>query len=132
MKRKTTQKEAIEEVFRQLDRPLGIEEILATARERVPGLNQATVYRNVKLSVEEGRLLRLNHPTLGTLYERTGKEHHHHFHCRACNRVIEIPGCALNEEQAVPAGFVAESHEVFLFGICSSCSGSAGQRQTLP
>ena len=49
MKRKTSQRAAIEQVFCQLDRPLGIEEILETGRMAVESLNQATVYRNVKL-----------------------------------------------------------------------------------
>lgn len=122
MKRKTTQKEAIQQVFRQADRPLGIEEILRAGRERVPALNRATVYRNVKLFLEEGWLVRFNHPTRGTLYERAGKGHHHHFHCRICDRVFELPGCALNEKEAVPEGFLTESHEVFLSRVCSSCS----------
>jgi Fur family ferric uptake transcriptional regulator len=125
MKRRTTQKEAIRQVFQQLDQPLGIDQILKAGRERVPALNRATVYRNVKLFLEEGWLVRLNHPTLGTLYERTGKEHHHHFHCRICDRVFELPGCALDEEQATPSGFLTESHEVFLYGVCTSCFSRA-------
>ena len=52
MKRKTSQRAAIEQVFCQLDRPLGIEEILETGRMAVESLNQATVYRNVKLLLE--------------------------------------------------------------------------------
>jgi Fur family transcriptional regulator, ferric uptake regulator len=123
MKRKTSQRAAIEEAFRIQDRVLGIEEILHNGRELVESLNLATVYRNLKLLVEKGWLKQINHPLLGTLYERTGKEHHHHFHCHACNRVFELPGCALNEEEAAPEGFVVEDHEVFLFGICPSCAG---------
>lgn len=94
MKRKTSQRAAIEQVFCQLDRPLGIEEILETGRMAVESLNQATVYRNVKLLLENGWLKQVCHPSLGTLYERTGKGHHHHFHCRVCNRVYDLPGCA--------------------------------------
>ena len=74
MKRKTSQRAAIEQVFCQLDRPLGIEEILETGRMAVESLNQATVYRNVKLLLENGWLKQVCHPSLGTLYERTGKE----------------------------------------------------------
>ena len=88
MKRKTSQRAAIEQVFCQLDRPLGIEEILETGRMAVESLNQATVYRNVKLLLENGWLKQVCHPSLGTLYERTGKGHHHHFHCRVCNRAF--------------------------------------------
>ena len=123
MKRKTSQRAAIEQTFRNQDRALGIEEILQNGREAVESLNLATVYRNLKLLVEKGWLKQINHPLLGTLYERTGKAHHHHFHCHACNRLFELPGCALNEGDAAPKGFVVENHEVFLFGICPSCAG---------
>ena len=80
MKRKTSQRAAIEQVFCERDRPLGIEEILESGRLLVESLNQATVYRNLKLLLENGWLRQVYHPSLGTLYERTGKGHHHHFH----------------------------------------------------
>ncbi|HEX2967395.1 MAG TPA: transcriptional repressor [Syntrophorhabdaceae bacterium] len=122
MKRTTAQKNAIMEVFQQLDRPLGIEDILRKGREKVPSLNRVTVYRNIKSFLEGGLLLKINHPTLGNLYERAEKEHHHHFHCRICDQVFEVPCCALKEIDATPEGFFAESHEVFVSGVCSSCS----------
>jgi Fur family ferric uptake transcriptional regulator len=122
MKRKTCQRAAIEQVFRQQDRPLRVEEILKHGRALVESLNQATVYRNLKILVRKGWLKQINLPSLGSLYERTGKGHHHHFHCHACNRVFEVPGCALNKEEAAPEGFVMENHEIFLYGVCPSCA----------
>jgi len=121
LKRNTTQRFAIEQVFQQNERPLSIDEILAYGREYVESLNQATVYRNLRLLVEEGLLKRITHPALGTLYERTDRGHHHHFHCRECNRAFELPGCVLKEDKSAPDGFVVEHHEVFLFGVCPSC-----------
>ena len=123
MKRQTTQRSAIEEVLRHYSRPLGIEEILEYGRKSVKTLNQATVYRNVKLLVESGWIRTVNHPSRGTLYELAEKEHHHHFHCYSCNRVFELPGCVLRDKDLVPEGFVVQNHEVFLSGICASCSG---------
>ena len=82
MKRKTNQRSAIREVFENDDRPLGIEEILEAGRQTVGSLNQATVYRNLKILVQNGWLKKINAPELGTLYEIAGKEHHHHFQCR--------------------------------------------------
>ena len=91
----------------------------------VESLNQATVYRNVKLLLENGWLKQVCHPSLGTLYGQygsgAGKGHHHHFHCRVCNRVYDLPGCALNEREAAPSGFLVEDHECFLFGVCPDC-----------
>lgn len=102
---------------------MAVAEILKLAQALVESLNQATVYRNLKLLVESQWLKQINHPVLGTLYERTGTGHHHHFHCRICDRVFELPGCALNEKGAAPAGFVTEDHDIFLFGVCASCAG---------
>jgi len=121
MERKTMQRKAIEQVFLGNDRPLRVDEILETGRSMVETLNQATVYRNLKLLVDDGWLKRINHPTLGPVYERAGKGHHHHFHCRGCNRAFELTGCALKEKGAVPQGFVIEDHEIFLSGLCPSC-----------
>jgi len=123
MKRETTQRNAIQEVFRQEDRPLGVDEILQSGRQRVDSLNQATVYRNLKLLVEAGWLTKISTPELGTLYERAGKKHHHHFQCRSCDRLFEILGCELNERKSTPAGFVTEGHDVLLYGVCPDCKG---------
>ena len=122
MRRNTTQRKAIEQVFRERERPLGVDEVLRYGRKLVESLNQATVYRNLKLLIDDGWLKRISHPSLGALYERTEKGHHHHFHCRECNRAFELPGCALKENTA-PDGFVVEDHEIFLFGVCPSCVG---------
>ena len=121
MKRKTIQRDAIQEIFRTVDRPLGIDEILQTCRLTVGSLNQATVYRNLKLLVEMGWLRKIITPELGVLYERAGKDHHHHFQCRSCDRLFEVSGCALNEKKFTPPGFVTEGHEVLLYGVCSTC-----------
>ncbi len=98
-----------------------MDEILKKGRELVTSLNQATVYRNLKNLVDDGWLKRVNHPSQGILYERSGKGHHHHFHCRACNRAFELPGCALKEDNALPEGFIVEGHEVFFSGLCPAC-----------
>ena len=121
MKRNTTQRAAIEQVFQENDRPLTVDEVLAYGRDRVNSLNQATVYRNLKILVDAGYLQRLLHPGLGALYERTGKAHHHHFHCRACTRAFELQDCPLREEKIAPTGFVVEDHAIFLYGTCPSC-----------
>jgi len=121
LKRITSQRRAIEAVFAKHDRPLAVEEILNFGRESVPSLNIATVYRTLKILNDNGWLEKVSHPSFGTLYERSGKDHHHHFFCRECNRAYELPGCALNVDNAAPAGFVVEDHEVFLLGKCPTC-----------
>jgi Fur family ferric uptake transcriptional regulator len=123
LKRSTVQRRAIEAVFNQHERPLAVEEVLHYGREAVPTLNIATVYRTLKILCENELLEKIYHPSFGTLYERAGKDHHHHFFCQECNRAFELSGCALNLEDATPDGFVVEDHEVFLMGTCPQCVG---------
>lgn len=124
MKRNTRQKKAIKEVFLENPRPLTVKEIFNYSRNKVETLNQSTVYRNLKLLVSEEWLTSVTHPVLGLLYELKGKEHHHHFFCRSCNRAFDLEGCALRKEQLVPDGFVMDHHEIFIHGTCATCSGN--------
>ena len=123
LKRTTAQRRVIEGLFTQHERPLSVNEIFTYGREVVPSLNIATVYRTLKILVDNGSLDKIHHPSFGALYERSGKDHHHHFFCRECNRAYELPGCALKIDDAAPDGFVVEGHEVFLLGKCPSCAG---------
>jgi Fur family ferric uptake transcriptional regulator len=104
---------------------LTVAEVLACARETVPSLNQATVYRNLNRLVADGWLVQVSHPEAGSLYERAGKDHHHHFYCRRCSRVFELAGCPFPEHKA-PDGYLTEGHELFLHGLCKECVAETG------
>ena len=121
MKRVTKQRKAIEKIFSEHSIPMGIDELLAKARDYVENLNQATVYRNVNRMVEEGYLIKKTHPEAGTLFERSVKGHKHYFHCRNCNKLFELGCCSINESILTPPGFKTDGHELHLFGSCKEC-----------
>jgi len=123
--RKTKQREAIREVFEQAGRPLSMEEVLREAQAECGSLGVATVYRNVKGLVEEGWLAVVALPGEAPRYERSGKAHHHHFHCRACGQVYELEGCAGDFGGMAPRGFEVTGHEVILYGRCEGCRSQA-------
>jgi Fur family ferric uptake transcriptional regulator len=125
MRRRTTcQLDAIRGVFERVDRPLGPRECLALAREDVAGLGIATVYRNVRRLVEEGWLRIVELPGTPDRYERAGKRHHHHFHCRSCDTVFEVEACPGDFKSLSPRGFRVEAHELILYGRCARCSAA--------
>ncbi len=121
MERNTKQKNAIKNVFLKYTRPLKIQEILDYGKVEVPKLNQATVYRNLDRLIKEGVVVKIEYPQIGTLYELAGKEHHHHFHCIKCDKLHELPGCGIEEDDHAPEGFSVKGHELFLFGTCPDC-----------
>jgi Fur family ferric uptake transcriptional regulator len=88
------------------------------------GLGIATVYRNIKILLDEGWLAPVALPGEVTHYELAGKEHHHHFHCRACGKVFELNACLPNVQQLAPAGFSVQGHELLLYGACRECAAA--------
>jgi Fur family ferric uptake transcriptional regulator len=120
--RQTRQRSAIREAFLASDRPLSPQEVLDDARRRAPGLGLATVYRHLKSMVEESFLVAVELPGQSPRYELSGKRHHHHFHCRCCGRLFDIPGCPGPLAGAAPAGFRVEDHEITLYGRCAECA----------
>jgi Fur family transcriptional regulator, ferric uptake regulator len=123
--RNTDQRQAIREVFTQSDRPLSTDEVLRAAQTHKPGLGIATVYRTIKLLIDEGWLATVKLPGEPPRYEMAGKPHHHHFYCNQCGRVFEVPGKAELLEAVVPDGFMLESHDLVLYGRCPPCTQAA-------
>ena len=123
MGRKTAQRQAIQRTFEHEDRPLCPEEVLSIGRRWVDSLNQATVYRGVSFLLEQGWLKKVEHPGASAAYERSNKPHHHHFLCRLCTRLLDIPGeCQFHHNHSLPEGFCAEAHEILVHGVCADCS----------
>lgn len=125
MARKTVQRTAIQRVFEENEHPLGVQDVLQQAQAYVPRLGIATVYRNLKMLVEENWLQIVELPGESNRYERFGLEHHHHFSCQGCQRVFDLHSCPKNLSSLLPEGFVLSRHEITLYGQCSSCSSSS-------
>lgn len=120
--RRTQQRRAIRAAFESTGRPLGPREVLAIAQAGVPGLGIATVYRTLKKLVLDGVLQVVELPGAPRRYELSGLAHHHHFHCRRCDRVFDVEGCPDQVEDFAPPGFRTEEHAVVLYGRCSACT----------
>lgn len=125
MERNTRQRGAIRRVFQRADRPLSTGEVLEGARSEVSGLGIATVYRNIRTLLDEGWLVPVELPGIAPRYELHGKPHHHHFHCRHCDRVLEVNGCVTTLQALAPRGFLLEQHDIVLYGTCADCLQSA-------
>ncbi|MCA9754863.1 MAG: transcriptional repressor [Candidatus Eisenbacteria bacterium] len=122
MQRNTRQRRAIRKALADADRPLAPEEVLDAAQSDCPGMGMATVYRTIKSLAEEGWLVRVELPGMPDRYEKAGKGHHHHFHCRLCGKVFEVEDCLEEIRLLPPKGFVVEDHEVVFYGRCPECA----------
>jgi Fur family ferric uptake transcriptional regulator len=123
MERNTRQRYAIQKAIDHASRPLSPQEILEAAQAEVPGLGIATVYRNLKTLLEGRAIEIVVLPGDSPRYEsrQAASQHHHHFQCRVCSKVYDVPGCVSGYEQLAPAGFTVENHEMTLYGVCAAC-----------
>lgn len=121
MQRKTPQRQAIKETLLASPHPLSPEEILDAARQGVPKLGLATVYRALKALEDEDWLNTLEIPGKGKCFEIANHPHRHYFHCRVCGRVLAIVSCPKGLETLAPEGYTVERHELTLHGICADC-----------
>src|SRR5262245_65856772 len=77
------------EVVRSTDAHPTAEAIHQTVRRRLPSVSLGTVYRNLRVLVEEGLVKELPGPHArfdGNLRE------HHHFTCLGCGRIADVDG----------------------------------------
>ncbi|HEX6367960.1 MAG TPA: transcriptional repressor [Longimicrobium sp.] len=123
-KHRTRQRDVIARVIGDAAGPLTVNEILERAQRELAGLGVVTVYRTLKLLKESGQVRTVVLPSGEPRYEPAGRGHHHHFHCRVCGGVYDLPGCPLPLPAAreVGPGFFADGHEVTFFGTCPGCA----------
>ena len=124
MARSTRQRQAVQEILDAADGPLLPEDILQRARPLCPSIGAATVYRTLRALREQGAIQEVVTPDQRVRFENVAP-HHHHFQCRACSRVFDLPGCRHAETPLgarLPQGFRVEQHEVLLLGVCATCA----------
>lgn len=121
-RKNTQQRQAIRAALQEADRPLSPNEVLEAAQTEAPTLGIATVYRNLRTLTEDGWLQPVGLPGGPDRYEIAGKDHHHHFHCRSCDRLFEVESCPGNLQRICPPGFALDDHEIILYGHCSDCA----------
>jgi Fur family transcriptional regulator, ferric uptake regulator len=125
--RQTRQRDRIFQVIQATQGPLTVQEILERAQRDLPGLGIATVYRTLNLLQNAGQIQTVILPTGETRYELANLGHHHHFQCRICQEVYDLDACPVSvpDGSALGDGFIVETHELTLYGVCPDCSALA-------
>jgi Fur family ferric uptake transcriptional regulator len=119
--RNTRQRRAIRAVLESNCHPLTVAEIHAQAVREIPKLSAVTVYRVLHAFEAEKLVDLVTIPGVTDHYE-LAREHHHHFYCRSCQRIFDIP---CDGHHCKPPGteiFEVEEHHVVLLGRCVDCA----------
>lgn len=95
------------------------EELLAALRERGSSIPRASVYNVLTDLLDHGLIMLADAGPGRALYE-AGAEWHHHFVCRDCGHIIDVP-CAVGAKPCMePAleGLVVDEAQVIFRGAC--------------
>lgn len=137
MERQTRQRQAVLDALDHAGRALTPAEILGLAQQSVASLNLSTIYRHLNALQDEARIVKVllpgqaaarfeaacreDHGAHGHAAGREAPHHHHHFHCQRCDRVFALHACPGSMQELAPKGFVVQSHEITLSGLCAEC-----------
>lgn len=121
--RNTAQRDTVLKVVEaSCDHPTA-ETIYTRCREIMPEISLGTVYRNLKVLVELGKIREVSILNAGDRYDKTIGLHAH-FRCKHCGRVLDVPAGALEElESKVQSatGHLIEGTEILFVGVCDGC-----------
>lgn len=130
--RYTHQREEIFKEFMKRGGHLTVEELYFHLRKKNPDIGFSTVYRTLKLMEKGGFISRVSFDTKAHRYESSiNSEHHDHFVCINCKKIIEFSSPtleSLQKEIAKKYNFEIRDHHLELFGLCEECGGKKSDK----
>jgi Fur family transcriptional regulator, ferric uptake regulator len=122
-------REAVIDAFFGSRGHVSVEELTERARAASPSVSHATVYRTMRLLVENGLAAERDFGGSRARFEPAHRGHHDHLICNVCGLVSEFEHPVIEELQARVArelGFVIDSHKLELYGRCAECRKADG------
>jgi len=119
----TPQRLVILQILQEPGRHLTPIEIYQEARNILPSLTEATVYRALNFLSKQGLILAA-HVGSGQLVYETAEHAHHHLICRNCGESQPIEHVLLEplyQEFHETTGYQIDTIHATFFGLCPSC-----------
>lgn len=116
----TKQRRIIMETIRETEGHMTAEEIFLASHKKLPSLVMATVYNNLKILVEEGKIRRLQIPGQPDRYDRNMVPHEH-LVCQECGRVDDAVSIDFIPDFEKRMGIHITGYNLKLYHICEEC-----------
>lgn len=120
-RRGSLQREVIYETLKGTTAHPDVDAILAMIKDKLPGIGVATVYRNLRALVDEGRVVALE-TSLGSIHYDADVSAHAHFVCRRCGRISDLFIGSPLTKTVEELGYEVEEEKSILYGLCPDCA----------
>ncbi|KXS40649.1 MAG: Fur family transcriptional regulator, peroxide stress response regulator [Candidatus Frackibacter sp. T328-2] len=122
-RRMTKQRKKILEILKSTDTHPTADWIYDQVKEEIPNISLGTVYRNLNVLKEMGKIMELNY---GSSYSRFdgNPENHYHFTCVGCGKVMDVDEpihVEINHNIENKMDCNIDHHRMEFFGQCSEC-----------
>ena len=120
-RRNTRQKQLILDTLNSMRCHPTAEAIYAEVKQKNPKISLGTVYRNLTVLAEEGKIVNIDMSEASHFDHRT--DNHNHFVCTKCKKVFDINiqyDSSLDGKEQKD-GFYIENHETVFKGLCPDC-----------
>lgn len=123
IRRNTFQKELVLEAVRAMKSHVTAETVYEYVQKVNPVISRGTVYRNLAVLAEEGKIRKVELPDAPDRYDFT-LEKHYHIHCVCCGALIDVETDGdFRPEAHIRDAHGAEilDHDIIFKGICPAC-----------
>ena len=115
----TKQEEIILDAVYKLNHHPTADEIYLYLKNDFPRLSLATVYRNLNMYAQNGKIRKVSVPGDSERFDFNLSEHEH-FYCESCHQVFDV-NVNVGEVINKISPFVLSSYKLMLYGTCDSC-----------
>lgn len=131
--RMTRQRRVILEELQKLKAHPSADEIYEIVRKKLPRISLGTVYRNLEILSELGKIQKLE---LGGTLKRFDWDvkKHYHIRCINCDKVDNAPMSFMKNVENTVSGateYKITDHQLEFLGLCPECMNKAIERDTL-
>ena len=98
--------------------------IYENVHQHQPNIGLVTIYRTFEILAKLKLICELHAGDNCRSYTISAPGHHHHLICSNCGKVVDFPGCKLEEAQQVlskQTGFRIDGHLLEFIGLCQAC-----------
>lgn len=122
-RRNTVQREIVLKAVRRLRTHVTADEVYSEVRSDFPTVGRGTVYRNLNVLAEEGKIRKIEVPGEADRFDFTVTEHYH-VKCTVCKKLFDV------DMESVPdlMDKIKDSHgmqfiryDVMFTGVCPGC-----------
>lgn len=129
----TTQRCIIVEELKKLESHPSADELYQIVRQRLPQISLGTVYRNLELLADAGRIQKLE--LAGKQKRFDGRvDKHFHLRCSVCERVSDVHDNSMTEIDHILNDLVdrlsIDSYRLEFDGVCECCRNKEKQSST--